>query len=282
MRLFLLLSIGLGLLLPTRGRAQASRAAEPASRYWVTLRDKQGVGFDPAQYFSPAARARRRRQGLPPADYADRPARPDYVAAVRAGVDTVTVVSRWFNAVACRATPAQAAAMRRLPGVAAVAAWPVQSRLRPASHRVTEKSSSAATVSAADYQLARQQTATLGRAELGRAGLLGQGVRIAIFDVGFRGTNWHPAFRVLRREGHIAATYDFLKNQANVFRGGSHGTEVLGCLAGRLPGADTLAGGPALGLAPAATYLLARTEGLASERYAEEEAWLRAAEWADQ
>ncbi len=282
MRLFLLLSIGLGLLLPTRGRAQASRAAEPASRYWVTLRDKQGVGFDPAQYFSPAARARRRRQGLPPADYADRPARPDYVAAVRAGVDTVTVVSRWFNAVACRATPAQAAALRRLPGVAAVAAWPVQSRLRPASHRVTEKSSSAATVSAADYQLARQQTATLGRAELGRAGLLGQGVRIAIFDVGFRGTNWHPAFRVLRREGHIAATYDFLKNQANVFRGGSHGTEVLGCLAGRLPGADTLAGGPALGLAPAATYLLARTEGLASERYAEEEAWLRAAEWADQ
>ena len=67
-----------------------------------------------------------------------------------------------------------------------------------------------------------------------------------------------------------------------MFRGGAHGTEVLACLAGRLAGRDTLSIGPALGLAPAATYLLARTESLASERYTEEEAWLRAAEWADQ
>jgi len=101
MRLLLLLSIGLGLLgAPARGAAQA--VAEPG-RYWVTLRDKQGVGFDPVRYFSPAARARRQRQGLPPADYTDRPARPDYVAAVRLRVDTITVVSRWFNALACQA-----------------------------------------------------------------------------------------------------------------------------------------------------------------------------------
>ena len=285
MRLLLLLSIGLGLLgAPARGAAQA--VAEPG-RYWVTLRDKQGVGFDPARYFSPAARARRQRQGLPPADYTDRPARPDYVAAVRLRVDTITVVSRWFNALACRATPAQAAALRQLPGVAAVTSWPVRQRLRPACYSVPKTAAPAPAdtrpvVSAADYQLGRQQTAALGRADLSRAGLLGQGVRIAVFDVGFRGVNWHPAFRALRRERRIAATYDFLKNRADVFRGGSHGTEVLGCLAGRLPSADTLVAGPALGLAPAATYLLARTEGLASERYSEEEAWLRAVEWADQ
>ncbi|TDN39522.1 hypothetical protein A8B98_20050 [Hymenobacter sp. UV11] len=269
---------------PARSRAQATAAP---GRYWVTLRDKQGVGFDPAQYFSPAARARRQRQALPPADYLDRPVRPDYLAAVRAIVDTVTVVSRWFNAVACRATPAQAAALRQQPGVAAVTPWPVQSRLRPARYAAATAAAPAPVaarpvVSPADYQLGRQQTAALGRADLSRAGLLGQGVRIAVFDVGFRGVNWHPAFRVLRREGRIAITYDFLKNKPDVFRGGSHGTEVLGCLAGRLPSADTLAGGPALGLAPAATYLLARTEGLASERYSEEEAWLRAVEWADQ
>ena len=288
MRLLLLLRIGLGwLLVPALGWAQATPAATESGRYWVTLRDKQGVGFDPAQYFSLAAQARRQRQGLPPADYTDRPVRPDYVAAVRAGVDTITVVSRWFNAVACRATPAQAAALRQLPGVAAVSPWPVQSRLRPAEYTVDKKASdekpaAPMAVRPADYQLGRQQTAALGRADLSRAGLLGQGVRIAVFDVGFRGANWHPAFRALRREGRIAATYDFLKNHADVFRGGSHGTEVLGCLAGRLPGTDSLGLGPALGLAPAATYLLARTESLASERYTEEEAWLRAVEWADQ
>ncbi|GAA4505975.1 hypothetical protein GCM10023172_34610 [Hymenobacter ginsengisoli] len=285
MRTFLLLFLTGLLIVPEAGRAQVP-AAGPA-RYWVSFRDKAGVQFDPARYFSPAAQARRRRQGLPPADFTDRPVRPDYVAAVQARVDTLTLVSRWFNAVACRATPAQATALRQLPGVAAVVAWPLANRLLPARRQAINKKESAARVSRlgvspADYLLARQQTAALGRADLSRAGLLGQGVRIAVFDVGFRGADWHPAFRALRRDKHIVATYDFLKNQPQVFRGGSHGTEVLGCLAGRLPGPDTLHLGPALGLAPAATYLLARTEGLASERYREEEAWLRAAEWADQ
>ncbi len=289
MRIIVLLSMGLALL-AGRSQAQAGGAAAVPGRYWVSFQDKRGVSFDAARYFSPAAQARRQRQGLPAADATDRPVRPDYVAAVRARVDTLTLVSRWFNAVACRATPAQAAALRQLPGVAAVVAWPVVGRLRPARYSVDNnkvmESASAAAVSPADYLLARQQTAALGRTDFSRAGLLGQGVRIAVFDVGFRGTNRHPAFRALRREGRIAATYDFLKNRPGVFGGGAHGTEVLGCLAGRLPGpagaGDTLRFGPALGLAPAATYLLARTEGLASERYAEEEAWLRAAEWADQ
>ncbi|MFD2221841.1 S8 family serine peptidase, partial [Hymenobacter bucti] len=141
-------------------------------------------------------------------------------------------------------------------------------------------------ISANDYLLARQQTAVLGRAAFGRAGLTGRGVRIAVFDVGYNGVPTHPAFAALRREKRIAATYDFLKNRPDVFHSGSHGTEVLGCLAGRLPGraevaADSLAPGPALGLAPDATYLLARTESLGRERIGEEEAWLKAAEWAD-
>lgn len=275
-------------LLAVPGRSPAQAPAAGAARYWVRFQDKQGVAFDAARYFSPAARVRRQRQGLPTADFTDRPVRPDYVAAVQARVDTLTLVSRWFNAVACRATPAQVAALRQLPGVATVEPWPVASHLRPAGRKVViqnnsdEKPASPAAVTPADYLLARQQTAALGRADLLRAGLRGQGVRIAVFDVGFRGTNWHPAFQELRREKRIALTYDFLKNQPAVYRGGAHGTEVLGCLAGHLPGPDTLHVGPALGLAPAATYLLARTEGLASERYTEEEAWLRAAEWADQ
>jgi subtilisin family serine protease len=294
MRGFRLLLGVLGLLAaPGRSPAQAPVPAADAARYWVRFQDKDGVAFDPTRYFSPAARARRQRQGQPAADFTDRPVRPDYVAAVQARVDTLTLVSRWFNAVACRATPAQVAALRRLPGVLAVEAWPVVSHLLPASHegvpsKEADKKPSVsapagpAAITPADYLLARQQTAALGRPDLLRAGLRGQGVRIAVFDVGFRGANWHPAFQQLRRDKRIALTYDFLKNQPAVYRGGAHGTEVLGCLAGHLPGPDTLHVGPALGLAPAATYLLARTEGLASERYTEEEAWLRAAEWADQ
>ena len=283
------------------GAAQAPPAAR-ATRYWVRFADKNGVAFDPATYFTPAAQARRRQQHLPAADATDYPVRPDYVAAVQAHADTLTLVSRWFNAVACRATAAQAVALAGLPGVVEVRPWPVAGHLQPAHYSSLANTQQPASteyptpntqhqipnteyrlaISPNDYLLARQQTAALGRVALSQAGLTGRGVRIAVLDVGFRGTDRHPAFQTLRREGHIAATRDFLKNRPNVFLGGTHGTEVLGCLAGRLPGPDSLHLGMALGLAPAATYLLARTEGLLSERFTEEEAWLAAVEWADQ
>ena len=106
--------------------AAAQTPNATSERYWVTLRDKNGVAFDPVRYFSPEARARRARQHLPPFEATDLPVRSDYVAAIAARVDTVALVSRWFNAVSCRATPAQAGALRQLPGVAAVQRWPGQ------------------------------------------------------------------------------------------------------------------------------------------------------------
>ena len=278
-----------------------AQAPTPATeRYWVTLRDKSGVTFDPAHYFSPEARARRRRQHLPAFDATDLPVRPDYVAAIAARVDTIALVSRWFNAVSCRATPAQALALHQLPGVRSVARWPGRAAAVAsiASGKETAAVISAprgatttggggmagggkATISANDYLLARRQVAHLDGAALRAAGLQGQGLRIAVFDVGFRGLPTHPAFAELVNSSRIVAAHDFLRNRDDVFVGGSHGTEVMGCLAGRLPAGPGGTPGPALGLAPAAEYLLARTEQLHRERYAEEEAWLAAVEWAD-
>jgi subtilisin family serine protease len=278
-------------LLPLALAARPANAGpSPAApeRYWVSFADKAGVAFNPAAYFSPAAQARRQRQGLPAYEATDLPVRPDYLGRVQAGCDTVTLVSRWFNAVACRATPAQAAALRQLPGVVRVVRWPAPTAPAALAARpiATSPLGRREEISANDYLLARQQTAVLGRAAFGQAGLTGRGVRIAVFDVGYNGLPTHPAFAALRREKRIVATYDFLKNRPDVFHSGAHGTEVLGCLAGRLPGrteaaTDSLPAGPALGLAPDATFLLARTESLGRERIGEEEAWLRAAEWAD-
>jgi serine protease AprX len=273
-------------LLATPALAAGSQGGAVPVRYWVSFADKAGVQFDPTTYFSPAAQARRSRQGLPPFEISDLPVRPDYLARVRAGSDTLTLVSRWFNAAACRATPTQAAALRRLPGVLRVVRWP-EAEGQPAAALASRPRLAAPSriggpaISASDYLLARQQTAVLGRTALSRAGLTGKGIRVAVFDVGFNGVETHPAFEALRRERRIAVTYDFLRNRTDVYRGGSHGTEVMGCLAARLPGLDSLEIGPALGLAPDATYLLARTESLTRERIGEEEAWLRAAEWAD-
>ena len=275
---------------------------QPIERYWVTLCDKNGVAFKPARYFAPEARARRRRQHLPAFDATDLPVRPDYVAAIAACADTVTLVSRWFNAVSCRATPAQAAALRQLPGVAAVQRWPMREAQATAARPATAPQEASAgarlslssklqgprtpspqapKISPNDYLLARRQVAHLDGPALRAAGLQGQGLRIAVFDVGFRGLPDHPAFAGLVSSKRIVATHDFLRNRDDVFVGGSHGTEVMGCLAGRLPAGSGSEPGPALGLAPAAEYLLARTEQLHRERYAEEEAWLAAVEWAD-
>ncbi len=296
------LSLSPGLAAP--GAAQTP--GPPTERYWVTLRDKAGVAFDPVRYFAPEARARRRRQHLPAFEATDLPVRPDYVAAIAARVDTLTLVSRWFNAVSCRATPAQAAALRQLPGVASVQRWPLRVAVVAAVNQPTTARDANSTsfqvrsqatgnqvprfpspqvpkapISANDYLLARRQVAHLDGPALRAAGLQGQGLRIAVFDIGFRGLPDHPAFAELVRSKRIVATHDFLRNRDDVFVGGSHGTEVMGCLAGRLPAAPGGAPGPALGLAPAAEYLLARTEQLYRERYAEEEAWLAAVEWAD-
>lgn len=254
--------------------AEAARAAPAPARYWVTFRDKAGQHFNPAAYFSQEAQARRRRQHLPAADSTDFPVRPDYVAQVQHHADTVLLVSRWFNAVACRATPAQAAALRQLPGVRAVVALAAPDLL-PAGRAAQPLADGSMYISAADRQLARRQTASLGAPDFRRARLQGQGVRIAIFDVGFNSADQHQAFTHLRRRKAIVGTYDFLKNSPNVYQGGSHGTEVLSCIAGRLPDSTYL------GLAPHAEFLLARTEQMYRERYAEELAWLAAAEWAD-
>ena len=277
----------LALLLGLAARAGAQTyGADTAERYWVRLTDKTGVIFNPTHYFTHAAQARRVRQHLPAFEASDLPVRADYVAQIRAGVDTITLVSRWFNAVACRATAAQAAALRGLPGIASVELWP-QATGRIAGHRAASTRAEPPTnltlkpVSASDYLLARRQIAHLDGPALRAAGLDGHGLRIAVFDVGFRGLPDHPGYQELVKSKRIVATHDFLKNRDDVYHGGSHGTEVMGCLAGRLATSTAGEPGPALGLAPAAEYLLARTEQLGRERYAEEEAWLAAVEWAD-
>ncbi|HEX8425982.1 MAG TPA: S8 family serine peptidase [Hymenobacter sp.] len=251
--------------------------APPTRRYWVELCDKAGVEFEPSLYFHAAAQARRQRQHLPAADPTDFPVSPAYLRAVQAHTDTVLFVSRWFNAVACRATAAQVVALVKLPGVRHVIELPERALL-PASHqglRAVASRGDKTTISTADRQLARQQTRTLGADALRQAGLDGRGLRIAIFDVGFNGADQHPAFRQLFAEKKVVATFDFVHQTPNVFHGGTHGLEVLSCLAGRLPD------GTLLGLAPGAEYLLARTERMNREVYSEELDWLAAVEWAD-
>lgn len=103
-------------------------------------------------------------------------------------------------------------------------------------------------------------------------GITGRGIRIAVLDGGFPGTNTHPALKHLIDRKQIIATWNFVKNKEDVFNGVAHGTEVLSCIAGIDEGAP-------LGLAPDAEFLLALTEEM-GEPLKEEENWVKAVDWA--
>jgi hypothetical protein len=106
-------------------------------------------------------------------------------------------------------------------------------------------------------------------------GLRGAGVRIAVFDTGFE--TELPAFT----QALLVAQYDFVFNDSvvrnepnDVATASSHGTSVWSLFAAQVPGTM-------MGIAPEASYLLAKTEDVRSETRVEEDNFVAALEWAD-
>lgn len=115
------------------------------------------------------------------------------------------------------------------------------------------------------------------------SGLTGKGVRIAIFDTGFRKS--HVAFQKVIEENRLVAERDFIFNDNNVddeipedtTREGnqnSHGTMVWSEIA-------AYDSGKMIGAAYGAEFVLAKTERLGSETPIEEDNYVAAVEWAD-
>lgn len=103
----------------------------------------------------------------------------------------------------------------------------------------------------------------------------GAGVRLALLDTGFDTAD--PAFAGVV----VAAQHDFVfddptvRDEANDLAGAQgHGTAVWSLLAATVPGRLR-------GIAPGATYLLAKTEDVRSETRIEEDHFVAALEWAD-
>lgn len=109
------------------------------------------------------------------------------------------------------------------------------------------------------------------------AGYDGTGVRVAILDGGFNTLD--AAFSTVT----VTAQYDFVfgdsvvRNQPNdslALDPEFHGTAVWSLFAGAVPGRLR-------GIAPAASYLLAKTEDVRKEVHQEEDNYVAALEWAD-
>lgn len=241
--------------------------AKAQGKYWVFFTDKDGVEFNPYEYFDQKAIERRLNQGLSLDDITDYPVKQQYLKAVDELADSSSHHTRWFNAVAVYAGSQQIQQIKQLPFVKEVTLFP-QQQLQLASVEDYDT-----TLNFTLNLILEDQTKKLGLEKFQEKGINGKGIRVAVFDGGFPGVDEIPAFEHIRKDNRILKTYDFTKNKEKVYHGNKHGTMVLSNIAG-------IVGTKQLGLAPEAEFLLARTE-VNTEPFSEEENWLAAAEWAD-
>jgi serine protease AprX len=254
----LFLFITLSLVCSVSTRAQNSA-------YWVCFSSKKGATFQPVSYFELPALDRRLREGISPSDSSDFPVSPQGLAAIESLVDSVVGLSRWFNAAAVWASPQAAQELANLPVVQSV--FPMRW-----SAQATSSDKEAFTRD--EQRIYEAQTEHLGASLWRKNGYSGKGVRIALFDGGYKGLVDDEFFTHLLSEQRIKASYDFVRDKKFVFSFSEHGTHVLSCLAGRKDSTF-------LGLASDAEYLLARTEQVESDRFIREENWVESLEWAD-
>jgi hypothetical protein len=265
------------------GCVSSAMGAQP--RHWVYLADK---GFESAAHEAaavaglplsadPRAVARRERRRSVPGlfDARDLPVAARYESAVAATGARVHQRSRWLNAVSVEATPEQLAAISALPGVTRVV--PVRGGRvdRPQETTLTPGDFGSRDF----YGASSAQLTQIGVPTVHSRGARGEGVVIGILDTGFVTT--HTAFNAPGRPLDVIASYDFVRNDANVAIEPSdhpdqhrHGTWILGCIGAYWP--DTLVGG-----AYNASFVLCKTEDYASETQVEEDNYVAGLEFAE-
>ena len=238
------------------------------AKYWVFLKNKKDITFDPYKYFDNKTIERRLAFDIPLIDSTDFPLNPEYVNAVTLIVDSISHQSRWFNAMSVYATEQEIAEVNKLSFVSSV------ERMELFCYPTEYESMGWDTIiDPSLLDIMEKQTNRMGGSFFQKSNIDGKGIRIAIFDGGFPTVDTSPAFEHIRKDGRIIKTWDFTKNREFVYSYISHGTMVMSCIGG-------MVNGKKIGLATGAEFLLARTE-VKSEPFSEEENWLAAVEWAD-
>ncbi len=275
MGLFLLAGLGI--------RTEAS-AQNPQYAFRVTFTDKNTTSFSlsqPSSFLSQRALDRRSRYECP-IDSSDLPVARFYVDSVlKITGGQLHLSSRWFNyCVVLMEDSGANAQIRELSFVAGskqVAYYPSGSRQRPTGDEVPSSTGNGYKPTRFDadfYAAAWTQIQLCNGALLHESGNRGQGMLIAVMDVGYSGVPDIPAFDSMRQHNRLADTWNFIYDTSFVFDYGAHGSQVLSCMAAYQPGVF-------VGTAPEASYALYATDHLTTEQAIEQDNWVAAAERAD-
>jgi serine protease AprX len=232
----------------------------------VYLKEKSKEKFNPYSYFDFTNIERKLFANLPLYDERDLPLNHNFVNQVESPEVKVLLASRWLNALFISTNSSEITRIKSLPFVKQVDLFKPSKQKIIASENIE--------LSGRNKQILAYQTQRLQANDFYNKNFTGKGIRIAVFDVGFSGTDKHKAFAHLRSNKQIKATYDFINKSENVYLGGAHGTNTLSCITGIFEGQK-------MGMATDADFLLARTEWTTKEDKQEEYFWLAAAEWAD-
>lgn len=246
--------------------------------YCVIFEDKGPLPFAPGTTtydttlasFSPVALERRRRRGMSPLlDSADQPVHDGYRQRLADLGLAVGPTLRWLNAALVEMDIVEAGAVAALPFVRS--AVPVRSQTLPATTVVTDTLPSCLPMR---YGESSDHLRLMDVMPVHDAGVYGSGVIVGLIDNGFR---WRSMSSLA--SAHIAGEYDVVDGDASTaYRVGEppdqdhHGSLIMSLIAGFAP--DTL-----IGMAPAATYLLAKTEDMRWERRIEDVHYAVAVEW---
>ncbi len=251
-------------------------------KYWVSFKNKTGTPYSvstPSAFLSPKSIARRTAQGIA-VNVTDLPVTPSYVAQIDA-VPSTTIMyrSKWLNGVVVLTN---AAAITTINSFTFVASTLKANKIKVSVPQVEQNVSAppsgnkTSTVTAFNYGPSNWQQKMMQTDCLHNQGYRGQGMTIAVMDIGFYDVQNNPVFDSLRIENRILGTYDFVNGDTLVFEDPSelHGGWCLSTMAGNIPG-------KIVGTAPKAKYWLLKTEDGATESITEEYNWVRAVEFAD-
>jgi serine protease AprX len=243
-------------------------------KFWISLTDKNGTPFtvdNPSEYLSERAIERRMRYSIPITG-SDLPVNTAYIDSLKNAGFSVLYTSRWFNsAVISTLDSGKISVTGQMPFVRSAIHLSRDSVSAGGKHKALIDKFATESL---NYGFAAAQIMIHHGDVLHSWGYLGQDMVIAVLDAGFYNVDSLRAFDSLRMNNRIICTRDFVIPGNDVFREHAHGMSVLSIMGGNIPG-------ELIGTAPAASYLLLRSEDPNSEQKIEEANWIAAAEFAD-
>ncbi len=256
------------------------------SKYFIYFKDKgikesQLLSKSLPEYFSAEnnlsqrANDRRKTNGIE-IDYKDIPIKEEYIQSLESLGVKIIRKSKWFNSVSVELNARQVKTISSLSFVAKIERVKKLIRIDEEENKYLFKENFSPSNIQNEYGPSEIQLSLSEIIAAHKKGIKGENVLIGVLDSGF---DWERHISLKTR--NVIAEYDFIFNDTITANEAvdapnqhSHGTFVFSILAG----SDS---GKMIGAAPNASFVLAKTEDVRSEKHIEEDNYVAALEWMD-